>query len=283
ILARLNAAIAACDTALGPARPAGERWSDAERTAGLRLNEYAEAARTFAWSELADWYVESVKTRLTSDGPDREVARSVLVHAFDQVLRLLHPIVPFVTEALWGRLPGRESDQLLASAAWPRPRPVEGDTTGFEVVREAVTALRQLRGDYGIPPGREVAAQVVPAAGTEELWRDEAELIGRLARCTVRVVDVVTGEAAAHAVLADGTQLAMPLAGVIDVAKECARLQKELETLDRQLDGLRARLANPGFLSRARPDVVEGERRRESEWSARRDLLARKVSALCGA
>src|SRR5690606_34140226 len=221
----------------GPARPAGWHWTDAERLAGLRLNEYAEAARTFAWSELADWYVESVKARLTSEGPDRDVARSVLVTSIDQVLRLLHPMVPFVTEALWGRLPGRDPDELLATAAWPVVRPVAGEPAEFEIVREAVTALRQLRGDYGIPPGRDVAAQVLPVAGRHDLWRDEAALIGRLSRCTVTIVDTVTTEAAAHAVLADGTQLALPLAGVIDVAKECARLRKELEALDRQLEG----------------------------------------------
>ena len=112
--------------ALGPLRPTqphdspDERvWRDIERYAGLRLNEYAEAARRFVWNELADWYLESLKARLDAPGDDREVARAVLVHAFDSALRLLHPIVPFVTESLWQRLPGREpgrSCELLADA-----------------------------------------------------------------------------------------------------------------------------------------------------------------------
>lgn len=283
ILARLNAAITACDTALGPARPGtGERWSEAERLAGLRLNEYAEAARTFAWSELADWYVESVKSRLTSDGSDREVARSVLVHAFDQVLRLLHPIVPFVTEALWQRLPGRENGELLAAAGWPTVQSIEGDATEFDVVREVVTALRQLRGDYGIPPGKTVDALLVPTPRAREACLEETALIGRLSKSSVTIVDAAPTTQAAHAVLTDGTEVVLPLAGVIDVTKECARLRGELETLDKQLGALRDRLRNESFLSRARPDVVAAERRKESEWSARRDLLARKVGALCG-
>ena len=112
---------------------------------------------------------------------------------------------------------------------------------------------------------------------------EESGLVGRLARCTITVVDTVPAEPAAHAVLADGTEVVLPLAGVIDVAKECARLKSELETLDHQLDALRARLRNEQFLARARPDVVDAERRKEGEWSTRRDRLARKVHGLCGA
>ncbi|HEU5175316.1 MAG TPA: valine--tRNA ligase, partial [Gemmatimonadaceae bacterium] len=106
ILARLDTAIRECDSALGPLRPTspgpeGRGWMDSERNAGLRLNEYAESARRFVWNELADWYLESAKARLSTPGADRDVARAVLVHAFDRALRLLHPIVPFITEALW--------------------------------------------------------------------------------------------------------------------------------------------------------------------------------------
>ena len=93
ILSRLDAAIAECDAALGHARPANGTWPVDERNRGLRLDEYAEAARRFAWNELADWYVEAVKTRLQSTDADGDVARAVLVHVFDHALRLLHPVV----------------------------------------------------------------------------------------------------------------------------------------------------------------------------------------------
>ena len=96
VLARLDAAITDCDAALGPARPAAGHWTEAQRTAGLRLNDYAETARRFVWNELADWYLEAVKSRLLTPGDDRDVARAVLVHAFDNALRLLHPIVRVV-------------------------------------------------------------------------------------------------------------------------------------------------------------------------------------------
>jgi valyl-tRNA synthetase len=281
ILGRLNDAIAACDTALGPARPAGDTWSDGERLAGLRLNEYTEAARGFAWGALADWYVESVKARLATDGPDRDVARAVLVHAFDQGLRLLQPIVPFVTDDIWRRLPGRH-DEALPVASWPVVRAVPGDAAEFELVINAVDAIRRLRADNGITPGKTVVCVMVPAAAAAATCRDEAELIGRLSRTSVTIAEAPPEGAAAHAVLPDGTQVVMPLAGIVDLEKECTRLKSELAGLEKQLGGLRARLQNESFLSRARPDVVAAERQKEGEWSARRDLLADKVRALCG-
>jgi valyl-tRNA synthetase len=280
ILHRLNRAIAGCDASLGPARPIGETWSEAERYAGLRLNEYAEAARAFAWGELADWYVESVKPRLAARGEDRDTARAVLVHCFDQVLRLLQPIVPFVTDTLWRRLPGRHAESL-AIAAWPLERAVPGKPGEFELVIEAVNAIRKLRADYAVAPGKVVACSIVPATAAG-VWHDEAGLVGRLARTTVSVVPAAPPETAAHAILSDGTQVVLPLAGIVDIDRECARLKTELEGLDKQLVGLRARLQNENFLSRARPEVVAAERQKETEWSARRDLLADKVRTLCG-
>ncbi|MEO7965922.1 MAG: class I tRNA ligase family protein, partial [Gemmatimonadaceae bacterium] len=283
ILSRLDDAIAACDTALGPVRPNGATWRDEERYAGLRLNEYTEAARNFVWNELADWYLESVKGRLLTPGDDRDVARAVLVHTFDQALRLLQPIVPFVTEELWQKLPARGSDEFLATAAWPRARRAGGDARPFDLVREAVSAIRQIRGDYGVPPGKQIAGLVVPAASTRAVYVAESPLIERLTRCALTLVDAPPNETAAHQLLSDGTDIVLPLAGVIDVEKECTRLKGELEALEKQLTGLRQRLQNENFVARAKAEVVEAERKKEQEWSARREQLAAKVASLCGA
>ena len=286
ILDRLDQAVRDCDDALGPARPTDGVWAPRERAAGLRLNDYAENARRFVWSELADWYLESTKGRLGADAPadDREVARAVLTHAFDVALRLLHPIVPFVTETLWQRLPGYAPDSFLATASWPVARasaPAGG--AEFEQVRDVVVALRQIRSDYNIPPARSIAAVVVP--GTPDAARvlaEEAALVGRLTRCAVRVERSAAAEASAQAVVAGGTEVVVPLAGLVDVEKECARVRAELAGLEKQLAALRGRLASEGFVTRAKPEVVEAERVKEREWSARQEQLARKVAQLCG-
>jgi len=293
ILGRLDAAIAECDATLGPARPRAGHWPEQERQLGLRLDAYAEAARRFVWNELADWYVEAVKTRLAQPGADREVARAVLVHVFDRGLRLLHPIMPFVTESLWGRLPGAESGRFLATAPWPVARAAaataaaqaEQSGSAFEVVREAIDAIRGLRAEYGVQPGNPIKAFVGTGssgaaldAAAQTLVANSA-LVQRLARCELSR-DAAPSGAAAHAVLPSGLELVLPLAGMVDVAKERARLQTELDGLVKQLDALRGRLSNEKFTAKAPAAVVEAERAKEREWSARADQLRAKVAEL---
>ena len=286
VLDRLDAAVRDCDAALGPARPTAGAWAERERAAGLRLNEYAEAARRFVWTELADWYLESTKGRLAADADprDREVARAVLTHSFDAALRLLHPIVPFITEALWQRLPGYAGEGFLATAAWPTPRadaPAGGGE--FDLVRDVVSGLRQIRSDYNLAPAKLVDAVVIPGPGVSApVLAAEAELVGRLARATVRVGAAAAAEAGAQLVVAGGAELFVPLAGLVDVDKECARLRTELAGLEKQLAALRGRLASEGFVTRAKPEVVEAERQKERDWAARQEQLARKVAQLCG-
>jgi valyl-tRNA synthetase len=290
ILARIGEAVRDANAALGPGRPAiTGRWTDGDRYAGLRLNEYAEAARRFVWSELADWYLEASKTRLTSttEPDDREVARAVLAHAFDQALRLLHPIVPFISEALWQKLPGRADREFLACSSWPTETAPDERAAEFELAREAVRAIRQLRGDYNIPVGKQVAATIVPSTADGQRARrvldEERGLIGKLAMSTVTIADASPEGAAAHHILSDGSHVVLPLAGTVDVDKECARLRTELAALDKQLTALRGRLANESFVTRAKPEIVEAERVKEREWTTRRDQMEQKVRSLCGA
>ena len=304
VLGRLDHAIADCDAALGAARPprpgpadsADAPWSEAQRGSGLRLNEYAEAARRFTWDELAAWYLETTKRRLSGPSAtpdDREVARAVLVYAFDQALRLLHPVVPFITEALWQRLPkpagaataGAGDDAFLATASWPAPRRganlADSGAAEFELVRAVVDAIRKVRADYNVPPGRMVDVAVVAAEGVPpHVYEQEASLVGALTRTGVRILDAAPAGAAAHELLAGGAEVVVPLAGLVDLDKERDKLGKELEQLDKQLGALRGRLGNAGFTSRAPAAVVEAERDKERSWAERRDQLAAKIAAL---
>ncbi|HEY0996165.1 MAG TPA: valine--tRNA ligase [Gemmatimonadaceae bacterium] len=293
VLDRLDQAIRDCEAALGGVKPPEGRWPEALRNSGLRLNEYAEAARRFVWNELADWYLEAVKGRITTAGSDRDVARAVLAHAFDGALRLLHPIVPFITESLWQRLPGRAEGELLVRASWPVPRAAQASPAAgeWDLAREAVSALRQVRADYNIPPGKFVDAVLVPgkdrvngaSVDARAVLAEEAAVIGRLARANLTVADAAGTDAAAHGLLAGGSEVIVPLAGLIDVEKECAKLRGELANLEKQLTALEGRLGNEGFTSRAPANVVEAERAKLRDWTARREQLAAKVRGLCGA
>ncbi len=297
ILHRLNAAIAECDSALGPSRPRDGVWTEQELRAGLRLSEYAEAARRFVWNELADWYVEAVKLRLTGSGEDRDVARAVLVHVFGAALRLLHPVVPFITEALWSRLPSGTGagEGFVATSDWPTIDASCAAEHEFELVREAVNAVRQLRAEYGIAPGELISAELSPSAGDStirdesKIFSEESPFIERLARCKVTIAGThpasTNGDgqgAGAMILLSGGARLFVPLAGVIDIDRECAKARGELEKLEKQLVSLSARLRNPGFTDRAPAEVVASERQKEQEWSERRAQLSEKVRSLCG-
>src|SRR5256714_5061553 len=283
ILGRLNATILDCDAALGPSRPTNGNWAPDERYSGLRLSEYGEAARRFVWNDVADWYLETTKGRVGTEGLDSDVARAVLTHVFDYALRLLHPIMPFITETLWQRLPSpvaTDRCEFLAIAPWPLPHPPSRSETDsvarFDLVREAVSAVRQIRSDYAIPPGKSIDVTVQPRANAG-LFTDHARLIGQLARATVKVGASPADAAAAHSVLTGRTAILVPLGGLVDLAKECGKLRGELGQLETQLQSLSKRLQNEGFVSRAPATVVESERKKEEEWIKRREQLASKV------
>jgi valyl-tRNA synthetase len=289
ILARLDEAVRDCDAALGPPRPTSNNiWSDAERQRGLRLSEYADAARRFVWSELADWYLESTKPRLAADGADRDVARAVLAHAFDGALRLLHPIVPFITEELWHKLPQHHADAFLARAAWPTApnartnaitAPDRAATT-FELMREIVIALRQIRSEYGVQPGVWVEAALVAPDALQASLSSQFETVAGMARVRLALSSSAGASLAATSVLSQGIELVVPLAGLIDLDKERARLEDEAANLGKQLGLLDGRLANEKFTAKAPPELVAAERAKAEEWRGRLAQLRTKVTAL---
>ncbi len=259
-----------------------------EATADLeqfRLDEAAKACFAFAWGELADWYVEAVKPRLAADDSSARTAQAVLTHCFDTVLRLLHPVVPFISEELWQKLPGRAGDELLIVARWPEWHPAWTDApaeAAFVAVQQAITAIRNIRAEYRVPPKTRLAATIAPrTANGRHAFEAERDTILRLAQLGELTLNgAAAGEGGAHAVLADGSEVAVTLTGAIDVQQECRRLSEELGRLDRQLAGLAAKLANANFVSRAPADVVAREREKEQTWRAQRDVLAGKLSAL---
>jgi len=281
IINRLADAIAECNTALGPVRPPNGVWPEQQRQAGLRLDAYAEAARRFVWNDLADWYVESSKNRLAEPGEDREVARALLVHCFDQGLRLLHPIMPFITETLWQRLPNHAPGTWLVQGPWPVAPSRSELAHEFEVVKDVITAARQIRNDYALPPTQQLTAHLAGHDAASAIAVAESAFVQRMCR-TELVTGVAPPGAAAHALLDGGLEVVIPLAGIVDVAKERGKLESEFAQLEKQLTGLRGRLANPGFTGKAPAALIEAERTKEAEWSNRAELLRAKIRAMGG-
>ena len=247
----------------------------------FRLDEAAKRCYEFAWNDLADWYVEAVKPRLAPAGT---ATAAVLAFCFDTVLRLLHPVVPFITEELWQKLPGRRPDELLAVAPWPTV-PVALPTLeadfGFERVQEAISKIRAIRAEYRIAPKTRLAAAIKPRTDVIRAAFDgERDTIVRLAQLSTLQLDGGLHGEGAHAVLADGSEVFVALADAIDVRQECRRLSGELTRLEQQLAALDAKLTNKNFVARAPAAVVAKEREKERAWRDQRQALADKLRSL---
>jgi valyl-tRNA synthetase len=258
----------------------------------FRLHEVAERLYHFFWGDLADWYLELVKGRLHGDEGEasRQAARATLIAALDQVLRLLHPVMPFVTTTLWDRLPWPEGEARAADlmvAPWPSAPPAwldESAEARISALQELVTAVRSLRKEYGVGEGEKIALHVVTA--DERMRETLAGLDGtleRLARISaLHFEPAAEGAIGAHAVLQGGAELFLPLEGVVDLARERERLGTELGRVQKQLDATVQKLANEQFVSRAPADVVERERDKARSLEDQRDRLGAKMAVLQG-
>ena len=310
ILTRLDVAIAECDAALGPPRPTnGQAWTDEDRRRGLRLSEYAESARRFVWNELADWYLESSKPRLAEGGADGDIARAVLAHCFDAALRLLHPVVPFITETLWQRVPratsindsngvstaapDNQSGSFLATAQWPSKQFESDSNLGtlaatFELSQEVIQAIRQTRSEYNVKPGAPMEVIITTAnargagSNADSVARLETQFptIQAMARVRLRAMHEAPTLLAAHHLLSNGSDLVIPLADLVDLDKERGRLSAEVESLSVALSSLEGRLANEKFTARAPAALVDAERAKAAEWGERLAGLRTKLESL---
>jgi valyl-tRNA synthetase len=257
----------------------------------FRLHEVAEVLRTFFWGDLADWYLELVKPRLWGEEGEasKEAARSTLLHVLDGTLRLLHPLIPFVTSALWEQLPGvgGERGGGLVEAPWPEPDPHLQNTDAearLGALQELITTVRSLRKEYGVPEGGEIAVQLATEqARVREVVEQQGPALLRLARVReVRWGKAQKGSIGAHAVLTDGTELFVPLEGVIDLARERERLTQESTRLEGQVRAGEGKLANEQFVQKAKPEVVEREREKVRTQKEQLAKLAEKLALFKG-
>src|SRR5436309_7629927 len=250
----------------------------------LKLDDAVRRCYEFVWGELADWYVEAVKPRLAGEDAGAAAAQAVLAHCCDVALRLLHPVVPFITEELWQKLPGRKTDELLVTASWPtfRPELVDPDLdAAFLRVKQAVEKIRIIRAEYKVPPKTRLRASIKPRGrDRRSVFEAESETIKRLAQVEELTFDGGTKGPVAYAVFGDGSEVSVALEGAIDVQQECRRLSGELARLDQQLSTLGTKLTNQNFVARAPAEVVAREREKERAWRDQRQALADKLRSL---
>jgi valyl-tRNA synthetase len=254
-------------------------------TGALDRYEFQEAAKAiyeFIWHEYCDWYLELAKLRFYGeDVAARNTARRVAYEVMEESLRLLHPFMPFVTEDLWQRLP--HTGLSIARAEWPAARTRDqGAEAEFQALSEVVTAVRMIRSEMNVPPGRE-AELIVRAAGEAgaRLTRGK-RMLESLAKVRLRVDPEAERPEAAASAVAGESELFLPLAGLIDLAAESRRLARDLERTERELATAGTRLESAAFIAKAPPEVVARERERLAELTQVRDKLARNLAQLGG-
>jgi valyl-tRNA synthetase len=249
-----------------------------EAIQAYRFNDAASLLYQFLWHEYCDWYLELVKTRLTGPGDEAEkrTGRLLLVRVLEQSLRLLHPIMPFITEEIWQRLP--HQGVSIMRAPWPTPEdafhsPEAMETMGYlmEVTRE----VRNVRSNYNIPPGERLPVVLRTSTSTHDAVLQACEgyltNLARLSRVTWGR-QVAKPEMAAST-LVRGIEVYIPLEGVVDLGAERARLGRELAKVDEALDRVNRKLTNTDFLGKAPAEVVGRQRATQAELQDARTKL----------
>jgi valyl-tRNA synthetase len=241
----------------------------------------------FFWHDYCDWYIEMVKSRLYGNEPDN-VKQAVITRAldiYDGALRLLHPLMPFVTEELWQNIrPRRPLESIMhAQLLAADPSFIAPDVEQeMAFVQKVIESLRTLRSEMSIPPSKEITLQMRVSHGhsSESVQRYEGYL-QRLARVTSLTFLKAEGRpnVAASAVV-DGEELFVPLEGVIDLEVERARLQKEVDRVASMLEGVRRKLNNESFIERAPKEVIDREREKLDAFAHTMEKLEKNLEML---
>ena len=264
----------------------------AQATASIEKFEFSaagESLRDFTWTEFADWYLEIAKIQM-QDAKLKASTEKILLYALEDMLKLWHPYMPFVTEAVWDMLAGNaKGKKFLMIESWPvsgqRPRPsgtpslLKRGQGEFEILRAIIGAIRNVRSEYKVEPAKRVDATIIAGAKTKRL-KDNAAVITTLARVD-KLTILAKGEKPkdAASTMVGGVEIHLPLAGMVDMDKEKGRLEKEKANLEGFVKSLEAKLSNPGYTEKAPKDVVDKTRQMLSE---KQEELKKIEAALAG-
>ncbi len=272
ILSRLGHALSAADQGLED----------------YRLDDASQALYHFVWGELCDWYLELSKPLLASD--DEAVVRetrATLVHVLETTLRALHPMMPFITEEIWQRVPKHDaSPKSIMVARWPEAeregRADEEAERDMAVLQAAIGAARTIRAEHDLPRKKEIPLVLRAADGARAVLEREQAAIRFLVRASVEYDGNVDAEIPPRTAVsvAEGVTVLVPLAGLVDLDKERDRLERELKKVDKDLTGVEKKLGNASFVDRAPPEVVDKERARLESLRAEKTQLEAALAKL---
>ncbi len=263
------------------AKEAGEHYEN------LRLNDAAQCIFQFLWDEYCSWYIELSKDRLSDDASHQEklTAKYVLLDVMQAGMRLLHPIMPFISEEIWQsvkeQFPMEDEALIIADFPVADEALIDKDIAdGMKFVQESITAIRNLRKQLNLPPSKSVKIYVRTAEDAQnKLFEDYAGYFARLAR----VEEIHSGKDTekpkpAVSAVVRNIEIFIPLAGLIDPEIEKARLMKQLERHEKELMSVQRKLNNPKFVENAKPEIVARERERKEENKIKVELVKAQIA-----
>lgn len=249
--------------------------------------EFGEAGRqlyNFIWDDFCDWYIEMSKEILYGeDETAKQVTRSILVYVLDQILRLLHPIMPFVTEEIWEKLP--HQGVSLVVATYPVVHDEFSDEQaiiGMDVLKEVIRSVRNIRAQVNTPLSKAVTLLIkVTDDQVRDFLIENKQYIERFCNPEELTIsrDIVAPELAMSAVIS-GAQVYLPLAGLIDISAEIIRLEKELEKWTQEVKRVKGKLSNERFVANAPADIVKKEKEKEAEYLEKQTIVQERIAKL---
>ncbi|MBN9088436.1 MAG: valine--tRNA ligase [Reyranella sp.] len=248
----------------------------------FRLNDAATALYEFIWGVVCDWYVELTKPILQgADGPEKDETRAVTAFVLRETVKLLHPVMPFITEELWDKTGHRAEHGMLISQPWPAASAIDAAADAeMSWLVKLISDIRSARSELNVPAGAKLKLLVVGADATTQKRIDtHRAAIERLARVEGIEAAAAAPKASLQIVLGEATY-ALPVGDVIDLKAESARLQKEIKKLADEIGKIDAKLGNANFVSRAPEEVVEEQRERRSQAEQTRVRLSTALKRL---
>lgn len=251
--------------------------------------EFGEAGRVlynFIWDDLCDWYIEMAKLALYgNDAAAKKTTQSVLVTVLDQTLRLLHPFMPFITEEIWQALP--HEGQSITVAQWPQVNEVLRSQEAEEemaLYMEIIRSVRNIRAEVNVPMSKKIELLIKAAdeISLARLKRGEEYLVRFCNPETLQIDIALAAPEKAMSAVITGAELFLPLAGLIDIEQELKRLQKELDTLQFEVERIEKKLGNQGFVAKAPAKVIEEEKAKLADYADKREKVIARLAELKG-
>ncbi|PWW35447.1 MULTISPECIES: valine--tRNA ligase [Paenibacillus] len=255
----------------------------------IEAYEFGETGRllyNFIWDDLCDWYIEFAKLSFYGEDPvAKKKTQSVLAYVLDQTMRLIHPFMPYISEEIWQHLP--HEGETITLASWPVYDPALENPEAvaeMNLLMDTIRAVRNIRAEVNVPMSKKIELMVkANNAETSSIIERNSHYIKRFCNTSEfdSGLDLSSPDKAMTAVIT-GAELYLPLAGLIDIDQEVARLEKELQNLEGEVLRVEKKLANEGFVAKAPAKVIEEERAKQADYSDKRDKVIARIKELKG-